>query len=33
LKDLEKKNRRLRQAVSDLALDKKILKEALSGNY
>ena len=33
LKDLEKENGRLRQAVSDLTLDKQILKEALSGNY
>jgi putative transposase len=33
LKDLEKENGRLRQAVSDLTLDKQILKESLSGNY
>ena len=33
LKDLEKENKRLRVAVSDLTLDKQILKEALSGNY
>ena len=33
LKDLEKENGRLRHAVSDLTLDKQILKEALSGNY
>ena len=33
LKDLEKENGRLRQAVSDLTLDKQILKEARSGNY
>jgi len=33
LKDLEKENGRLRQAVSDLTLEKQILKEALSGNY
>jgi transposase-like protein len=33
LKDLEKENKRLRIAVSDLTLDKQILKEALSGNY
>jgi len=32
LKDLEKENGRLRHAVSDLTLDKQILKEALSGN-
>ena len=33
LKDLEKENVRLRKAVSDLSLDKVILKEALSGKY
>jgi transposase-like protein len=33
LKDLEKENARLRLAVSDLTLDKQILKEAASGNY
>jgi len=33
LKDLEKENARLRHVVSDLTLDKQILKEALSGNY
>jgi len=33
LKDLEKENGRLLQAVSDLTLDKQILKESLSGNY
>ncbi len=33
LKDLEKENARLRKAVSDLSLDKVILKEALSGKY
>jgi putative transposase len=33
LKELERENRRLRQAVSDLTLDKLILKEALEGNY
>lgn len=33
LKDLERENGRLRQAVSDLTLDKLILKEALEGNY
>lgn len=33
LKDLERENARLRQAVSELTLDKQILKEALSGNY
>lgn len=33
LKDLERENGRLRRAVSDLTLDKLILKEALEGNY
>ena len=33
LKELEKENERLRQAVSDLTLDKLILKEAAKGNY
>ena len=33
LKNLEKENKRLRVAISDLTLDKQILKEALSGNY
>ena len=33
LKELEKENKRLRIAVSDLTLDKLILKEALEGNY
>jgi putative transposase len=33
LKELEKENARLRKAVSDLTLDKLILKEALSGKY
>jgi len=33
LKELERENGRLRQAVSDLTLDKLILKEALEGNY
>jgi len=33
LKELEKENGRLRKAVSDLTLDKLILKEALEGNY
>ena len=33
LKELEKQNSRLRRAVSDLTLDKQILKEKLSGNY
>ena len=33
LKSVEKENQRLRKAVSDLTLDKLILKEAISGKY
>ena len=33
LKALEKENERLRRAVSDLTLDKLILKEAAKGNF
>ncbi len=33
LKRLQKKNERLRRAVSDLTLDKLILREATSGNF
>ena len=33
LKELEKENARLRKVVSDLTLDKLILKEAIEGNY
>jgi hypothetical protein len=33
LKDLEKENERLRKAVSDLTLEKLILREAASGNF
>lgn len=33
LKRLHKENERLRRAVSDLTLDKLILKEAASGNF
>ncbi len=33
LKELEHENGRLGQAVSDLTLDKLILKEAASGNF
>lgn len=33
LKELEKENARLKKVVADQALDKAILKEALSGNY
>ena len=33
LKRLQKENERLRRAVSDLTLDKLILKEATRGNF
>jgi putative transposase len=33
LKELERENARLRKAVSDLTLDKVILKEAASGKW
>jgi transposase-like protein len=33
LKELETENARLRRAVSDLTLEKLILKEAASGNF
>ena len=33
LKELEKENERLRRAVSNLTLDKQILKEAARGNF
>ncbi len=33
LKELDLENARLRKAVSDLTLDKLILKEAARGNY
>ena len=33
LKDLEAENARLRRAISDLTLDKMILKEAARGNF
>ena len=33
LKELEKEIERLRRAVSDLTLDKQILKEAVRGNF
>ena len=33
LKRLQKKSEQLRRAVSDLTLDKLILKEAAKGNY
>ena len=33
MKDLERENARLRQAVSELAIDKQILREAARGNF
>ena len=33
MKELEMENARLRRAISDLTLEKLILKEAASGNY
>jgi hypothetical protein len=33
LKELERENDQLRKAVSELTLDKQILKEALTGKY
>ena len=33
LKELERENARLKAVVADLELDKRILKEALEGNY
>ena len=33
LKELEAENERLRKAVSDLTLEKLILREAASGNF
>ena len=33
LKELEKENGRLRKAVSDLTIEKLVLKEAASGNF
>ena len=33
LKELEKENERLRKAVSELTLEKLILREAASGNF
>ena len=33
LKDLERENDRLKKAVSELTLDKLILKEAIEGKY
>ena len=33
MKDLERENARLRQAGSELAIDKQILREAARGNF
>ena len=33
LKELERENERLKKAVSEVMLDKRILKEALSAKY
>jgi hypothetical protein len=33
MKELEAENARLRRAVSDLTLEKLVLKEATSGNF
>ena len=33
MKELEKENQRLRQAIADLTLDKLILREAARGNF
>ena len=33
LKELEAENARLRRAISDLTLDKQILREAAKGNF
>ena len=33
MKDVERENIRLKKAITDLTLDKVILKEALEGNY
>ena len=33
LKELERENARLKQAVAELTLDKQILKEAAEGNF
>jgi len=33
MKDLKRENARLRQAVSELAIDKQILREAARGNF
>ena len=33
MKELERENARLRQAVSELAIDKQILRDAARGNF
>jgi putative transposase len=33
MKELERENQRLRQAIADLTLDKLILREAARGNF
>lgn len=33
MKELERENARLRQALSELAIDKQILREAARGNF
>ena len=33
LRELEAENRRLKELLADAELDKRILKEALEGNY
>ena len=33
LRELQKENARLKAIVADLELDKRVLKEALEGNY
>ena len=33
LRDLELENRRLKEMLAEAELDKRILKEALEGNY
>jgi len=33
MKELEKENQRLRQAIADLTLDRLILREAARGNF
>jgi putative transposase len=33
IKELQKENAQLKNAVAELTLDKQVLKEALEGNY